>query len=302
MILRTWATLPPRRRPHPHLPHPFFDMEETKIATPQAESAATTPPPPLNNDDDDDGNDGAMDDDVEAFRQKLLSSQPKKKKKTIKKTIKKTVLQKKERKQPQKKLDEYNNEELLDKKNYRLASLFGDAEISAGPDMTEDVVQAVRANGLATEEEDTLIFLSAISTEEMLAIRGLVAKYRSEKKHIVLVNCKLSPTPKELQRAVLAYSLTPLIIRSVDSSENLFGGSSSSSEEEEEEEEGKQPKIVVMLRYPGDWEIYIDVEDGQGFELAKTMPANRVGKTGPSIDVLVSTVKQHLQSKELGQY
>jgi hypothetical protein len=63
--------------------------------------------------------------------------------------------------------------------------------------MMENVAEALRANALLEEEEENLIILSAISREEMIAVRILAAKYANQKS-IVLVNCKLDPLPREL--------------------------------------------------------------------------------------------------------
>ena len=221
-------------------------------------------------------------DDIESFRAKLLGDEappPKKKKERRTKIVKKKMQVLKEK-------PPIEDAVVTTSKNYRLGSLFGDAKVSTGADMTEDVVGAVRANALLEENEDTMIILSAISAEETIAIRGLVNKYQSEKQ-IVLVNCSLSPTPRELSGAVMAYSLTPFVARSTSSEGNIFGGSGEPEE---------SSKIVVMLRYPGDWDIFVD-SDGEGFELAKSIPATRVDRLGPSLETIAETVKEHLQSK-----
>lgn len=173
---------------------------------------------------------------------------------------------------------------------YRLASLFGDAKISVGPDMMDQVINAVGENGKPTDEEETIIILSAVEQDEMIAVRSLVAKYKGNKK-IVLVNCKLDPLPRELIRANTVYSILPLVARPVVSAQNIFG------RENPPEESLTPPKVVVMRRYPKDWEVYVDA-DGNGFELADVAKASQVrGKKGPPMEWVAGCVKRHMESK-----
>jgi Domain of unknown function (DUF1995) len=171
---------------------------------------------------------------------------------------------------------------------YRLASLFGDATISSGPDMIDQAIKAVTANAQPTEDEETIIILSAVTKEEMIAVRSLVAKYR-RKKNIVLVNCQLDPLPRELISATTVYSILPLVAKPVVSERNVVG--------KPEEIKGEAPpKVVVLRRYPKEWEVYVDASGG-GFELADTAPASQVGKKGPRMEWIAGCVKRHLQSK-----
>ena len=165
-------------------------------------------------------------------------------------------------------------------KRYRLASLFGDAPISTGPDMMDDVIAAVSANGKPYDNEDNIIILSPVSKEEMIAIRALVGQYMKTKK-IILVNCKLdAPLPPELIGAETVYSILPLIAKSA--SRRI--------------EDRDDPKVVVLRRFPRDWEIYVDV--GDGFDLAASVPNSSVGgKQGPSMEWVSSAVKRYLQSR-----
>jgi len=177
-----------------------------------------------------------------------------------------------------------------DDRLYRLASLFGDAKISSGPDMIDQVVKAVGENGKPTEDEETIIILSAVEKDEMIAVRSLVAKYKGEKK-IVLVNCQLDPLPRELIRANTVYSILPLVARPVVSEQNVFGA------EKPQNEGVTPPKVVVMRRYPKDWEVYVDA-DGNGFELADVAKASQVrGKKGPPMEWIAGCVKRHIESK-----
>ena len=173
-------------------------------------------------------------------------------------------------------------------KSYRLASLFGDAKIATGSDMMDQVVKAVAANGQPLEDEKTIIILSAVTREEMIAVRSLVAKYKTNK-NIVLVNCQIDPLPRELIRAITVYSILPLVAKPVVSEQNIFGS--------EEAQQGEAPpKVVIMRRFPRDWEVFVDA-DGSGFELADVAPASKVGKKGPPMEWIAGCVKRHLQSK-----
>jgi hypothetical protein len=165
-------------------------------------------------------------------------------------------------------------------KRYRLSSLFGSSNISQGVDMMENVVAALRANALLEEEEENLIILSAISREEMIAVRSLAAKY-ADQKSIVLVNCKLDPLPRELLGGQTVYSILPLIAQPKDA-------------EQSSDDKASAPKVVVLRRYPKDWELYIDV--GSGFELAATTPPILRNKRGPTMEWVVEAVQRYLES------
>ncbi|GKY99074.1 hypothetical protein MPSEU_000863100 [Mayamaea pseudoterrestris] len=167
--------------------------------------------------------------------------------------------------------------------SFRLASMLGSAKISTGADRSRDVLQAVAQNAKPLESEDTIIILSARSPEEMIAVRSLVAHYGATKTFI-LINCHLQPTPRELLSAQTLYSVQPLV------AVPMQGG----------DDDAFSPKIVVMRRYPADWEIFID-SDGQGFELAGSFAASRVEKKGPSIKDIADCVKNYLASRRTKQ-
>jgi hypothetical protein len=171
-------------------------------------------------------------------------------------------------------------------KMYRLASLFGDAIISRGPDMVNQAVKAVSVNALPTEDEETIIILSAVQNEEVVAVRSLAAKYKATK-NIILVNCQFEPLPRELARAITVYSVLPLVAKPVIMERNAFGKLVENQE---------PPKVVVMRRYPKEWEVYVDANGG-GFELADIARASQVGKKGPPMEWIAACVKRHLQSK-----
>lgn len=168
-------------------------------------------------------------------------------------------------------------------RKYRLASLFGDSKISNGANMMDDIVQSLRLNALPKADEENIIVLSAVSREEMVAVRILAEKYEGTK-NIILLNCKLDPIPNELRRGETVYSISPLIARKKDTSTASRGDESEES-----------PKVVVMRRYPSDWEVYVDVR-GVGFQLAETAPAvnTRVAR-GPPMDWVVSSVQRYLR-------
>lgn len=175
---------------------------------------------------------------------------------------------------------------------YRLASMLGSATISSGADMVDDVIRAVSANAQPKDDEDTVIILSAISREEMIGVRGLVSKYGGNKT-VLLVNCNLSPPPRELMKAQTVYSIQPFIARQKVSGGNLFGSASSTSLETQAAKQ--PPKVVLIRRFPRDWEIFVDI--GSGFELARTIPATQVDRRGPTMELVASCVKEFLQSR-----
>jgi hypothetical protein len=168
---------------------------------------------------------------------------------------------------------------------FRVGSLLGDpSHLSKGPDMPTDVVQAVSDNVVLDEEENLIILLSPHTQEEMIAVRSIMGKYGTSNKTIVLVNCKLDPLPRELIRTKVVYSILPLI---------------AASRNPQEDEQRANPKIVVLRRYPKDWEIYLDTTaSGEGgFELVDTIPADQVGNKGPPLDYVASRIKKHLQQR-----
>jgi hypothetical protein len=171
-------------------------------------------------------------------------------------------------------------------KRHRLCSMLGDSEISLGADMQRAVVEAVKANGLPTDDEETLIILSPASPQELIGLRGLVRKYQSSKT-IILVNCRLDPLPRELIKARTVYSILPLIAKSVEVEGNPLATPPKKDE--------SPPKVVVLRRFPRDWEVFVDT--GSGFELAETAPSGTVMQRGPSMQWIAGAVKRYLQSR-----
>jgi len=169
--------------------------------------------------------------------------------------------------------------------------MLGNEKISYGPNMVNDVVQAVHSNAFSSKGvENTIIILSPVTKEEMIAVRTIIAKY-GKHKTIIIVNCKLNPTPRELMRAEKVYSLLPLNALPIVSRFNK------SSQEKRSNSINPSAKVVLMRRFPKDWEIFMDVKLGSGFELVDTVPANEVGQKGPSIQQILASVKKYFQSK-----
>lgn len=170
-------------------------------------------------------------------------------------------------------------------KCYRLASLFGDKTISSSSDMHDDVIAALSENGKPNDDEDIMIILSACTKEEMLAVRALTTTYGTQKT-MIFVNCKFDTLPRELRKAKMAYSILPLIAKPTSSPINLFGNTKN---------DVVQPRVVILRRYPRDWEVYVDI--GKGFELGATVPARQVGNKGPTMEWIATAVKRYLQNR-----
>jgi hypothetical protein len=163
-------------------------------------------------------------------------------------------------------------------KRHRLASLFGSAEISSkSPDMPQDVVLAVRNHAMPMKDEENIIILNANGPDEMVAVRALVAKYQQERK-IILVNCQFSQVPKELQQAEIVYSILPLVVKEKDTGMNLSV---------KDYKEGPS-KVVVLRRYPKDWEIFVDI--GNGFQLVETTQSR------PTMKAVTDCLQRYLKS------
>ena len=186
----------------------------------------------------------------------------------------------------------FNPEATEDGRSYRLASWFADETISTGADMFTDAIEAVDAHGTMLTTEDVLILLSPVSREDTVAVRRLISRYGNTKT-IVLVNSALNPEPKEAFLSIPAYSITPLIAKPMQSESNFMSKKKKAQEE-------SPTKIIVMRRFPDDWQCYIDI-DGSGFELVDSVPANTVGKFGPANDWISACVKRHMAFK-FGQY
>jgi len=172
---------------------------------------------------------------------------------------------------------------------YRIGSILGNSKIPTGKNMVYDVCKLVSQNAVPTSQvinEDVIILTCPISQIELIAVRWIISKYAS-KKTIILVNNRLNPVPSELMEAETVYSVLPLIARSV--------GPDSA-------EAPPNPKIVLLRRYPTDWQIHVDdSKSGLGFELVSSIPADKVGIRGPSMDYIRSRVKEFMEERFGGE-
>jgi len=153
--------------------------------------------------------------------------------------------------------------------------------------MFDDVIDAVDAHAVTDSFDDTLIVLSAHTPRDMIAVRRLVARY-GDTKRILLVNCKLDPLPRELTSAETVYSILPLVARPTVSQSNLFQNDRTKSEK-------PAPKIVVMRRFPRDWEVFVDI--GKGFQFVNSFNADVLGKKGPPMDWIAGCVKRFMDAQ-----
>lgn len=169
-------------------------------------------------------------------------------------------------------------------KNYRITSMFGDATFKDGPDMFDKVIQAVSVNGQPSEEEDTLVILSAASKEETIGVRALASKFQKTKT-IILVNCHFDPVPVEIVKAETVYSLLPLAAKPQ-------GGNGNNNNDGDSP---PLPKVVVLRRYPRDFEVFMDF--GKGFELTESVSTSQVGIRGPSLVWIAERLKQQMQAR-----
>lgn len=160
------------------------------------------------------------------------------------------------------------------RKPYRLVSLLGDARSFStnSPTVMNEIVHAVSENALPKKHERFIILLAPSSKEEMIGIRALVQKYSARK--FILVNCKLDPLPPELYNAETVYSVLPMV------GQQTKGG----------DDDLEAPKVVVLRRFPRDWELYVDI--GNGFDLAASCGLD--GLTGGSF--VTGPPKQWIQS------
>ena len=200
-----------------------------------------------------------------------------------------------------------DNDKVKQNKNnnpdYHLTSLFGNETISSGPDMFDDVLSTLSKQNPI--QHDTILLLSPYTTAELIAIRRIIALYPDKK--LIVFNCKLDKNnyPREFLYSEMVYSILPLLARR-ERNDGLFG-----TTDEGGSEEGA-PKILVMRRFPQDWEIYMDDgggdDVGSGFELVESFDSESfdsesfdsesfVSKHGPSMDVIVACVKRYLQGK-----
>jgi hypothetical protein len=234
----------------------FADFQQGPIVLDNAEKVPEEEKPPS----------FSSESDLDLFRKKLAST-------WTKKPVNQEEVREEER------VEETRGEIGNTEKCYRLTSMLGESSISSGPDMMDDVSKAVSVNALPKDDEDTIIILSAVSKEEMFAVRAIASNYKG-KKTIILVNAKLSVVPRELIQAQTVYSILPLIAAQRSGGVSAPIGTTS-------------PQVVVLRRYPRDWEVFVDI--GKGFDLADTMTPDIAGKQGPPMEWVASVVKRYLQ-------
>ena len=166
--------------------------------------------------------------------------------------------------------------------SHRLWSMVGKAEISAGPDMFNQVIAAADENAIlsttGSEPEDALIILSPYDTTDVIAIRRILARY-GQTRTIIIVNSRMEVLPAELSSAVLVYGMMPLIARSRNSGVDSNG-----------------LKAVVMRRFPSKWAVYVDVY-GDGFVEASNGDNVIAGssKEFPSPEYIAKAVQKHVE-------
>ncbi|GFH54421.1 hypothetical protein CTEN210_10897 [Chaetoceros tenuissimus] len=174
------------------------------------------------------------------------------------------------------------DDDIDERNSFRLASMIGDSEVPTGKSMINDVCKLVSKNVMESEQiqtDDVIIVNAPISQVELVATRWLISRYSMDKS-IVIVNNRINPLPQEMMGAVPSYCVLPLIARTVQDSNN------------------PNPKIVVMRRFPDDWQIHIDdSKSGKGFELVSSVPAKKVGVRGPSMEWISGCVKDFMQQR-----
>lgn len=168
----------------------------------------------------------------------------------------------------------------IDNSSHRLWSMLGSNVPSNGPDMFDQVITAVDENALLRSDEDALILVSPYDTSDVIAIRRIMARY-GQTRTIIIVNSRMENLPRELDPAILAYGVMPLIARLKQ------------NENEENEEAGL--KAVVMKRFPADWSVYVDVY-GDGFVEARGgMLPDGSDKQFPTPQWIAQQVEMHVR-------
>jgi len=181
----------------------------------------------------------------------------------------------------------------------RLASMFGGATISPRGGMATDVAKAIQRNVQLQENENTLILLSLQNTrEELMALRRIMQLASTDggesPRAVVLVNCKLEqPLPRELGGAQTVYSLLPLVAKQAEAGRTPF----QNDPRQQQQAKAAPVKIVVMRRFPRDWEVFVDDGTGSSFELAATVPMGLETKRGPLMEWVSGAVMRFLQGR-----
>lgn len=177
---------------------------------------------------------------------------------------------------------------------YRLSSLLGDNQFTSGGSaittattLHDDISKSISTHAMPpslAKDEDIILLLSPIDQVEFLGLQTLLMS-QEESKTIILLNPKF---PVNLYSAQPVYSVLPLIARAVDNTNGAHN-----------------PKIVVLLRYPHPWQVFVDGqvegdthgENGGGFELVETIERDKVGSMGPSPEWIATCVKSFMEMK-----
>lgn len=256
--------------------------------------------------------------DIDSFRQKLMSNWEQSSSMESPKPAKLERIQQATPKTEQEPIHQNNNNN-NDNKKYRLASLFGSSPISKGADMGGDVLRALRENVQPRSDEQTLLVLSSSKNQpdEMIAIRTMIlqemkkrildddtenvdTQQKQQQRNFVLVNCQLDPWPRELMSAKTVYSLLPLIAKPVQQSKDFMFPQKNSAPQSQ----SSSPiiKVVVMRRYPRDWEVFVDDGSCGRFERASvssssSQPTRSNSQRPPSMSWISECVQKYLQSR-----
>ena len=169
--------------------------------------------------------------------------------------------------------------------SHRLWSMVGDGNINPGSDMFERVIAAVDTHARldVSEQEDALIIISPYDTVDVIAVRRILARY-GQTRTIIIVNSRMETLPIEMDNAILVYGIMPLVARST-----------SNNAEARNDEAGL--RVVVMKRFPREFNMYIDV-NGDGFVKVNEKVTNRLSvdsKEFPSSQWIVKNVQAHVE-------
>merc|ERR1712087_535676 len=104
------------------------------------------------------------------------------------------------------------------------------------------------------------MIVSGHARQDAIAARVLLSRYGDGEKLVFLINCNFDPLPRELAQAETVYGLLPLIARP----------------KRADGENAAQPKVVVLRKFPKDWELFVDVDD-TGFELVDSFSPRGMG-------------------------
>lgn len=167
--------------------------------------------------------------------------------------------------------------------SFHVTSLFADRDISAGPDMTSDVLNCIANQSIS---EDVIIIISPASPPEMIAVRKIIQDYGNQK-IILLFNEKMDPWPRELRSCEVIYSILPLIAFPTDDSRLVQTRTVDATST-------SRKMKLVLLRNVNDWVLFIDADE-EGFQVAASISAQATEKKGPSMEWIAKQVKEFIK-------